>query len=323
MGIQYLTNNRIDKKAWDTCIAGSFNGNIFAFSWFLDILCEDWDALIEGNYEAVMPLTKRRFIRREIIVPPALGYELGIFSFSPVVPAKTRSFIEALPKHFAYYRILLNKYNPIDNPPAGMQYIAHNRFELDLIEPYFRMAADFTAELQRRLNLAMARGFYLSSGLSPNDLIRFIREHKITVSKAFKDHHYRLLRSVIAGLISYKAGELYGIYDARNELTSVALIAWFNTRINLICQVTNPGRKKDFPHMFLIDRIIDKYAETSTTLLFDQGIDPSYVSGYKDFGAKETSYIEIIHNKLPFPFNRMIDHPILKTRLLSLHVNNS
>lgn len=321
MEINYCKNSDIDLKAWDRCIAGSFNSSICGFSWFLDHICEDWDALIEGDYESVMPLAVRRFLGREVICLPYFAYEFGIFSINPVKPDKTRAFIESIPSCFDYYRIMLNKYNPLDS--MDFNTTIQKRFELDLIKPYVKLTGDFSPELQRRLNIAMAHGYYFSAGLSPNDLIRFITEKKIRTSREIYQHDYRLLRTVMIGLIRYKSGELYGLFDQHNELSSVALVAWMNSRINLIFQTTAPDKLRDFPDLFLIDRIIDKYSETNITLFFDSGSTPNLPVPYSDFGARETTYLEIFKNKLPFPYNFLINYRIFSTCLSSSHSSNN
>ena len=317
MEINYCKNSDIDTKAWDRCIAGSFNNSISAFSWFLDLICDDWNALIEGDYESVMPLTVRRVFGKEIIYPPCFAHDFGIFSNNPVTPLKTRSFINAIPSFFKYYRITLNKFNPLDSKEFNT--IIHKRFELDLIKPYVKLTADFTTELQRRLNIAMAHGYYFSAGLSPNDLIRFITEKKIRTPREIYQHDYRLLRTLISSFIRYRSGELYGLFDQHNELSSIALVTWMNSRIDLIFQTTAPDKMKDFPDLFLIDRIIDKYSETNTTLLFQSRSIPGSAIPYRDFGARETTYLEIFKNKLPFPYGLLIHHRIFKTCLSSLH----
>ena len=54
--IRYLKNHEINTEKWDECIMNAFNGIVYAYSWYLDIVHETWDALIEGDYERVMPL---------------------------------------------------------------------------------------------------------------------------------------------------------------------------------------------------------------------------------------------------------------------------
>ena len=58
--ITYFKNKDIDFSKWDKCISSSHNGNVFGYSWFLDAVCDDWDAFIIGNYDAVIPLPIRK-----------------------------------------------------------------------------------------------------------------------------------------------------------------------------------------------------------------------------------------------------------------------
>lgn len=321
MNIQYLSNHDIDKDAWDRCIAGSFNGSLCAYSWFLDLICENWDALVEGRYESVMPLATKKFLGKKIICLPYFSTGFGIFSGIPVNQAKTRAFIDAIPPHFNYYRIMLNKYNPVDI--INFNSVVHLRYELDLIKPYHKLAADIAPDMQRKLNLAVAHGLFYSAGLSPNDMIRFITDKNIQVPQELYQNDYRLLRTVVAALIRYKSGELFGVYDRHNELSSVSLLAWTRNQVHLIFQVIAPDNIRDYPHLFLIDRIMDKYAETNTTLLLETSGIPFSPALYRDFGARETRCHEIVHNKLPFPINMLINYRIFNTCLSSAHSSRS
>ena len=54
--IHYLRRYEIDTKKWDQCIIESDNGLIYAHAFYLDHMAKQWDALVMGNYDAVMPL---------------------------------------------------------------------------------------------------------------------------------------------------------------------------------------------------------------------------------------------------------------------------
>jgi|WetSurSiteA1Bulk_404760.scaffolds.fasta_scaffold00571_5 hypothetical protein len=317
MDIRYVKNSGIDRMAWDKCITVSYNGNNCVYSWFLDLICEDWDALVEGNYDTVMPLAIKRFLGKEIIYLPYFAFDFGIFSYSPVTPDKTFAFIQAVPDHFRYLRIMLNKFNPVDTRVKDPK--PKVRYELDLIKAYHRLSSDYSPDLKRRLNMATGNGYSFSGGLSPNELIRFIAEKKIRLPNEITRNHFRLLRSVMAGLIRYKSGELCGVYDHHNELSSVALIDWFGTRINLVFQVIAPEKFQDAPHLFLIDRIINKYAETNTTLLFESVNTPTLPVTYQDFGANKSHWLEVLRNKLPFPQKWLINYLTFRTFFSSVH----
>ncbi|MFW5887065.1 MAG: hypothetical protein ACOCUL_04840, partial [Bacteroidota bacterium] len=80
--IRYLTRLEIDYKNWDQCIEAAYNGSIFGYSWFLNLICDDWHAIMEGDYEKVMPLIVKRKLGLEYIALPEFAYQFGIFSTS-------------------------------------------------------------------------------------------------------------------------------------------------------------------------------------------------------------------------------------------------
>jgi hypothetical protein len=57
MPIKYLSREELDDVKYNNCIAESTQSNVYAFSWYLDIVSDQWSALILNDYEAVMPLT--------------------------------------------------------------------------------------------------------------------------------------------------------------------------------------------------------------------------------------------------------------------------
>ena len=55
MKLVYLKNKHIDFVKWDKCINNAYNGSIYGYSWFLNIVCPNWDAIVYDNYKAVFP----------------------------------------------------------------------------------------------------------------------------------------------------------------------------------------------------------------------------------------------------------------------------
>ena len=49
--IRYLERNEIDTIKWDNCIGNAFNGLIYARSFYLDAMAENWSALVAGDYQ--------------------------------------------------------------------------------------------------------------------------------------------------------------------------------------------------------------------------------------------------------------------------------
>ena len=51
--IKFVLHKDVDTDKWDECIKKSVNALPYAFSWYLDIVAEYWDALVLNDYEAV------------------------------------------------------------------------------------------------------------------------------------------------------------------------------------------------------------------------------------------------------------------------------
>jgi hypothetical protein len=70
--ITYLKHERIDPNRWDECIAAAPNGNVYAWSWYLDLVHPGWDALVEidsDKYLTVMPITKKKKVWHQLPLP--------------------------------------------------------------------------------------------------------------------------------------------------------------------------------------------------------------------------------------------------------------
>ena len=76
----YIKNSNIDREKWDKCIVSSCNPRIYAISWYLDIVCKNWDGLVFGDYEVVFPVVfKKRFFLKKSY-HPFFCQQLGLFS---------------------------------------------------------------------------------------------------------------------------------------------------------------------------------------------------------------------------------------------------
>jgi len=98
--IRYISRKDIDIDKYDACIDFSVNARIYAFSWYLDIVAEDWDVLVLDDYKAVTPLPKRKKYFIQYIYQPAWVQQLGVFSKENIDETFVRSFVKAIPNKF-------------------------------------------------------------------------------------------------------------------------------------------------------------------------------------------------------------------------------
>ncbi|MEA2107399.1 MAG: hypothetical protein U9P82_11900, partial [Bacteroidota bacterium] len=112
LAINHLQNAQIDKQKWDLTIENSHNGLVYALSWYLDVVSPGWNALVLGDYEAVMPLPVKQKFGLEYLVQPPFCQQLGVFC-SPDNENNDQYLLDQLQILFRYIHIQLNAENKL------------------------------------------------------------------------------------------------------------------------------------------------------------------------------------------------------------------
>ncbi len=66
-----LSREQINAQIWDTQIHNSRQGVIYALSWYFDIVCEQWEALVwpsATDYAITMPLPVRCKLGKRVFI---------------------------------------------------------------------------------------------------------------------------------------------------------------------------------------------------------------------------------------------------------------
>ena len=117
--IHYLQHNQINLTKWDATIAEC--GNIYAYSWYLDVVHPGWNALVEDDYQSVMPITGGKKFGVNYLFQPYFVQQLGVFSKQPLTSEKLSDFLNAIPKKYRFAEIRLNESNTFDNTLQGIE----------------------------------------------------------------------------------------------------------------------------------------------------------------------------------------------------------
>ena len=297
MSIKYVKNHDINYFRWDRCISSSFNSLVYAYTWYLNTVCPRWDALIEDDYSAVMPLPLSRKYGINGIQTPCFTGQLGIFSSKLITSDKINDFFKALPPNFKFVDITINKFNKIDSGRLNKSEKIH--FEIDLIKAYEKINNSYSAELKEKLNICKKNKLTFIRGLQPADLIDFLSVSKQQPKNYCNEDNTKVLRMLINASLRYRFGELFGIYNKYNQLCCAGFFIWSQNRSILLFYVISEEGKAENAFTFLIDRYIYTYNNRYITLTFDFTADDSHVSILKEFGAIESRFQRITLNKIP------------------------
>lgn len=291
--ISWLSSAQIDKKKWDACIEGSDNGLIYAYSWYLDCMAPGWEALVAGDYEAVMPLTGRRKYGIPYLFQPFLTAQLGVFG-KTLNPSLIDRFLEAIPRKYKLIEICLNS----GNTPGHSKKYSRERvnYILDLQRPYEELYTQYSDNIRRNIKKAADTGSVVKKGFDSEQVIALAKSQMKSQGEAEKGNLERFRKLVANSTIA----TTYGIFSPAGQLLSSAIFFLYNNRAYYILVGNHPDGKAVGASHALIDSFIRDHAGKKMILDFEGSDIPGLALFYKSFGATPENYPAIKINRLPF-----------------------
>ncbi|HMM11306.1 MAG TPA: GNAT family N-acetyltransferase [Bacteroidales bacterium] len=296
--IRYLRNHEIDKLKWDQCVRESFNGNLYGWSWYLDIVHKNWEALVEGDYERVFPLTGNTRFGVSYLFQPFFAQQLGVYSRHIMSEEVTARFLRAIPSRFKLVEIRLNKHNKV--PATGFGVSSHTNIELDLIHTYERIHRNYSSNTKRNLRKAQESGLWLSKNIRPEQVVALFRDNRGRTISHWNDREYRRFVQLAYTAIHRGQAVTYGVYDKANQLLSGALFVKSNGKIVFLFSGTSPEGKAQHALTFMIDSIIREHAPGQYVLDFEGSDQTGLARFYLGFGGQTTTYPGVHINRLPW-----------------------
>lgn len=295
--IKYLKYEHIDKKKWDDCINKSFNGAIYGYSWFLDVVCEEWEALVEGDYERVFPINFRRKAGINIIYQPFFTQQLGVFSRTELSPEIINQFLRAIPSAYKVIDLNLNIHNKPDLP--GFEYHPQINHELDLIGDYEELRKGYSSNTRRNLAKAENEKLTIVKGIKPDEVIDLFRANRGKKIRVLKEGNYLKLKRLIYTCIYKGIGSVYGVYTKENTLCAAAVFFESHKKsVFIFSGLSKEGRERRAMFL-LIDHFIKENSNKHLTLDFDGSNDEALARFYKGFGSTRIDFLRISRNTLP------------------------
>jgi len=286
--IQYLKNNEIDIEKYDNCIKSSRNSRIYAFSWYLNIVADNWDVLVLNDYEAVMPLPflkrKRNFFLNKIDQPP-FCQQLGIFSNFEIYKEQFEffilSFLNMKPRSYNFNAFNFDTIDVIKNKINGKI-----NFELSLIDTYDFIKENYSKNLKRNISKAKKSDLKVIKGVSLQNLISL---KKVSVNHKIPIRNLNKLEKLIQELTSRNLGFIYGTY-LKEELVSASFLINYNKRlIHLFSANTEKGKIYGGISL-LFDTIIQEHITENEIFDFEGSMIPGVAKFFRSFGAKQINY---------------------------------
>lgn len=295
--IKYLKHHEINKTKWDNCIHQSFNGIIYAYSWYLDVICSNnWEALVEDDYKTVMPLNTGCKIGLNYIFQPFFAQQLGVFSTGKLSEEIIFQFLNFIPAKYRLIEMNLNTFNNLSSHSFSIK--PQLTYELDLIGSYENLYSEFSENTKRNIKKASKNELSITKDVNINELIEIFRKSK-GKSVNLKNNHYETLKQLIRICVHKGKAHIWGVRKSRNELIAGVVFLESNGKTIYFVSGANEEAKRLGAISFLVDRFIFENSQRNLTLDFEGSNIPSLARFYKSFGSKECVYLQVKKNNLP------------------------
>lgn len=289
--IKHLPHRAIDKEKWDRCIDGSDNGLIYAYSYYLDIMSRNWDALVLNDYEAVMPLTWNEKFGIRYLYQPFLAAQLGVFGKN-LEARLVGQFLQAIPSSFRFVDISLNAGNNCNFPGLS----SRTNFVLDLGKPYETLVGSYSDNVKR--NIKKSAACYIDNNLDGEKVIELAMQQMKAYGKDEKANVERF-RKLYTHLKLNSSAIAYGV-SLSEKLLASAIFLVHKQRAYYILVGNHPDGKNYGASHALIDAFISNHAAGKMKLDFEGSDIPGLATFYRSFGAEKETYPSLKINRLPF-----------------------
>jgi len=293
--ILFVRNKDIDYSRWDQCIASSAIPLVYAQSWYLDIVSPNWDALIYGDYEYVMPLTQKKKFGLSFLQQPVYAQQHGIFPQTDI--AVQNEFLSTVRDRFRYVAVNLHAGHC---GPFAEGFAVHPRknYILPLTLPYHELKTNYNKHTRRQLKKAEDNKVFVVKGVQSKEYL----DLKISARKVkLSDFTMQTLKRLIEHGHRRGNGVIYAAYNQDNMLCAAAFFLFSFHRVTYLNAVsTDEGKKLNAMHK-IVDQFIEENSGSLLTLDFEGSVIPGIARFYEGFGSVIEQYYYIKSNRLPVP----------------------
>jgi hypothetical protein len=295
--IKYIPHKEINKQAWDNCVENAVNQIIYVYSWFLDVVSPNWDALVLGNYEAIMPLPQQKRFTLSYLAQPLFTQQLGVFYSELAHMNVTNDFLNAIPEKFKLIELNLNTYNiPANNLFQNKLNITCH---LELNKPFIDIEKNYSAQIIRNIKKANKSNLAIDSEIKPQIIIDLFKNNRGKTIRKLKNKSYELLNTLCKSLENKQAITYLGVKNKLGIYIAGAIFIKYNDIAIFLFSGANAEAKTCGAMSLLINDFIKNNANSKYLLDFEGSNDLNLTRFYMGFGSKQVNYYAIKKNNLP------------------------
>ena len=292
----YISHKNIDKAKWNYTIDNAVNGMPYGYSWYLDTVSPNWDALVSEDYKMIFPVTWRKKYGIKYLFQPLFLRYFNIYSLEKSPDsAIVNEVLSMLMEKFNFIEINLNE--KIENPPAGIQTGKLMAQKIDMLKPIPLPSHS----LKQNLSKAKKAGLYGYSDMPSGEFVECVGKELGKKIQELGTEEYRILKKLIDRSSSESKGIVLGIPDTQGQFyCGCYLVISHGYTITIQTFSSADGRKNGAMSFLRFNYI--KSLEGKPLVVDFAGSNLPGVAEYNHyFGAEDYFYHSIKYNALPWP----------------------
>lgn len=300
--MRFVSRAEIDDRRWDECIL-RYGGTVYNLSWYLDATAENWCALIEDDYQVIMPLPFKSKAGVKWIYQPFFTRQGGMFSAAPIDAETITSFFSHISSEFREFRYCASFEKEI-SLPALYNVETYIYQSLKLEGTAQQLLAGFSENARRLLRKAEKEELRCEETNNAKGVTDLFQQEKGAEIRDLRPADFDRLNRLMQRGIEEKTGKVFEV--RKGDAVQASAYCWFfgDTITYLKGTATAEGRKNGAMYL-LFAEIIRRYGSDYRILDFGGSRIPSIATFYRKFGAKDVSYSCFSYSRMPF-FYRML-----------------
>ncbi len=298
--IRLLKRKDIVINEWDRCIEHAQQDLPYAYSWVLDLLHPDWQALVMNDYEAVMPLlSEKKWIFNLLRQSPWLQ-QLGVFSIEPLDQHKFNTFFEAMPSYFHKVYFRLNYTNTSFEQATAFQKTPRTNLILPLEKSYEQLWGGFSKNTKRNIKKAHKFELKLIKDIDVDLLLSIYMKFQAPKQTYHSKKDFQLLPQLLSKIINHQKGFIWGIKNNNGSLIAANFFWQSNRRIISMLPALHPEGRDKSAMFLMMNELIETYSTSNHLLDFEGSSIESIARFNRGFGAVEQNFVEVHQHHFPF-----------------------
>lgn len=295
--IRFLKRDEIENHKWDECIRQSADAQAFYYTWYLDVCCENWGALVDGNYETVFPFAYKNKLGLDYIHQALFIRHFGVISKNRIDETQRRAFLDALPTTFKYIDICLHEQHLPLTEEVKVERKMYQR--LSLRNSYDQICRGYHENLGRNLKKAKKKNLKIQPNFAHELLVESFKTHQKKVAETFTDADYQTLNRLMQAATRHAIGICWGVQDPQKNILAGAFFIKTGNRYLYLKGFSSPEGKKQGAMHFLFDQFIRENAAQDIDLDFGGSSIKSIAQFFQGFGSDDYVYLRLRINRLP------------------------